>query len=132
MKKKFYLCVVFFSFIVNLLYYLCFILLRTDNSLLIFFKGLIDNFPTSIYYLVPSIIPSLYFVLVGIIIYKQKNIYFNLFLGLMLIGVDIFFILFLYGEINIDISLLVIRILLVAFYIYICILCLRNQQRTYK
>ena len=90
MKKKFYLCVVFFSFIVNLLYYLCFILLRTDNSLLIFFKGLIDNFPTSIYYLVPSIIPSLYFVLVGIIIYKQKNIYFNLFLGLMLIGVDIF------------------------------------------
>uniref|UniRef100_UPI0035E41BC1 RHS repeat domain-containing protein n=1 Tax=Chryseobacterium flavum TaxID=415851 RepID=UPI0035E41BC1 len=62
----------FFSLTVNLLYYLCFILLKTDDSLLSFLKGLINNFPTSIYYLVPSIIPSFYFILIGIIIYKQK------------------------------------------------------------
>lgn len=130
MKKRFYLYIIFFSFIVNLLYYLCFILLKTDNSLLSFFKGLIDNFPTSIYYLVPSIIPSLYFALIGIIIYRQKNIYFNLFLGLVLISLDIFFIRFLYGEINIDRNLLLIRIIFVVFYVSICILCLRNRQRT--
>lgn len=129
MKKRFYLYIIFFSFIVNLLYYLCFILLKTDNSLLSFFKGLIDNFPTSIYYLVPSIIPSLYFALIGIIIYRQKNIYFNLFLGLVLISLDIFFIRFLYGEINIDRNLLLIRIIFVVFYVSICILCLRNRDR---
>ena len=128
MKKSVYLYIIFFSFVVNFLYYVCFILLKTDNSLLSFYRGLADNFPTSMYYLVPSIIPSLFFILFGIIIYKQKNISYNLFLGLILIGLDIVFIKFLYGKINIDRNLLLIRILFVASYVSIFFLCLRNRR----
>lgn len=122
MRKRFYLYIVLLSFITNLLYYLCFILLKTDNSLSEFFKGIVINFPTSLYYLVPSVIPSLYFILIGIIIYKQKNIYFNLFLSFTLVILDIFFIKFLYGDINIDMMLLFIRIMFGIFYIITCIL----------
>lgn len=129
MKKRIYLFIIFISFITNIIYYICFVLWKTDNSINTFFGGLIDNFPSSIYYLMPSLIPSLYFILFGSAIYIQKNIYFNLLLGIILIGLDIVFIRFFYGEINIDISLLFIRILFVLFYISICILCNRQNSR---
>lgn len=129
MKKRIYLFIIFISFITNLIYYICFVLLKTENSITTFFEGLIDNFPSSIYYLMPSLIPSLYFILFGSIIYIQKNIYYNLLLAIILIGLDVVFIRFFYGEINIDMSLLFIRILCVIFYIFICILCNRKNLR---
>lgn len=129
MKKGIRLFILLISLITNFIYYLCFVLLRTDSSITTFFEGLIDDFPSSIYYLMPSLVPSLYFILFGSVIYFQKKIYYNLLLGFILIVLDIVFIRFFYGEINIDINLIFIRILFVAFYIYICILCNRKIRK---
>ena len=126
MKKK-YLFIIIFSCILNFIYYLCFVLVNTDSSVMEFFRGLIDNFPSSFFYLIPSLIPSLYFVIFGIIVYNCKNKYYNLLLGFILICLDMIFIKFFYGEINIGKSLFFIRILFTIFYIFICIIRLGKK-----
>lgn len=126
MKKK-YLIIILFSCILNLVYYLCVILVNTDSSIKDFFTGLINNFPTSFYYLIPSFIPSLYFTLFGIVIYNCKNKYYNLLLSFILIGLDIIFIKLFYGEINIGKSLLFIRVLFTVLYTFVCTICLASN-----
>ena len=124
--KKNLICVALLSFIANFLYYLCFILLKTDNSLLVLVKGLIANSPESIYYLVPSIIPLVYFILFGILISKRPHFYVTFFLSLIFISFDVLLIRFLYGEINIDSALVLIRIVFDIFFTLICILSSRK------
>lgn len=114
------------SIIANFLYYLFFILLKTDNSLVVLVKGLIANAPSSIYYLVPSIIPSVYFILFGILISKGKHFYVTFFLSLILISFDLLLIRFLYGDINIDSTLVAIRIVCDIFFTLTCIVSARK------
>lgn len=126
MKKSSYLRIALMSIIANFLYYLFFILLKTDNSLVVLVKGLIANAPSSIYYLVPSIIPSVYFILFGILISKGKHFYVTFFLSLILISFDLLLIRFLYGDINIDSTLVAIRIVCDIFFTLTCIVSARK------